>query len=326
MLFLRTKVAHSASEMDALEPLWNALLQKQAHTIFQQFRWNQLCAELFRNRLSPHVVAVESDAGAAIIPAAVNHESSQLEMLGERLFDYRDVLHTGDLEILRVAWKRLGEFKIPLGETIIGQAVAAANWSEFSRTPFVKAPGVDRALITAEGFRAAHRRLGRHFRRIQKYGVVFQVHRGADSKIVRRLYARKCKQFSHDPHNIFDDPLRREFMVAAAAEEGQRCNVFTLETRDSELVAGLLTFTEEDCRRFYTIYFDPAWKSFSPGLLLIYEATARSLAEGLSCDYMTGEQAYKLRLANTFRQLYKVTATADEIASIAAPATAQSAA
>jgi len=45
--------------------------------------------------------------------------------------------------------------------------------------------------------------------------------------------------------------------------------------------------------------------------------TARSLAEGMSCDYMTGEYPYKLRLANASRPLYKVEMSAQELGDVA---------
>jgi CelD/BcsL family acetyltransferase involved in cellulose biosynthesis len=47
---------------------------------------------------------------------------------------------------------------------------------------------------------------------------------------------------------------------------------------------------------------------------LIYEVTRQSLGEGLDCDYMTGEQPYKLRLATSSVPLYRVQATADQLA------------
>ena len=99
-------------------------------------------------------------------------------------------------------------------------------------------------------------------------------------------------------------------MVAVAALEGSSCEVFTLENDTGTLIAGLVTFRDRNVRRFYTIYFNPEWARYSPGVALLYEVTARSLAEGLSCDYMTGEYAYKLRLANSSRLLCKASRSA----------------
>jgi CelD/BcsL family acetyltransferase involved in cellulose biosynthesis len=79
----------------------------------------------------------------------------------------------------------------------------------------------------------------------------------------------------------------------------------------------LVTFLDAGIRRFYTIYFDPQWAVYSPGVALVFEATALSLEQGLSCDYMTGEYPYKLRFANASRMLYRVEASAAQLATVA---------
>ena len=57
-----------SNELDRLRPLWNELFRHSPKTMFQSFEWNRLAAEVFGDRLSPAVCAVESDSGAAIIP------------------------------------------------------------------------------------------------------------------------------------------------------------------------------------------------------------------------------------------------------------------
>ena len=44
--------------------------------------------------------------------------------------------------------------------------------------------------------------------------------------------------------------------------------------------------------------------------------TRRSLADGLDCDYMTGEQPYKLRLATRSTPLYRLCATPEQLADL----------
>lgn len=310
-------LARSAAEMDSLQPLWNDLLAKAPHTLFQRFQWNRLAAQIFHERFEPAVCAVESDAGAAIIPAALNLATNQLELLGESLFDYRDVLHAGDSEVLQVAWQTLAEMGLPLSVIAVRAETVEARWQQFAAGEFAKAPQVDAAAVDEVQFRSAHSRVGRHLRRMQKRGVELHLYYGNEHKLVRRLYELKCDQFAGDPNNIFRDARRREFMVAISAAERDGCQIFTLEDSANCIVAGLLTFLDGELRRFYTIYFDPAWTQYSPGVALVYEATARSLAAGLSCDYMTGEYPYKLRFANSTRALYRIAASAAELAKIA---------
>lgn len=313
MHFLLTTIAQSAAEMESMAPLWNRLLLKQAHSVFQRFTWNKLAAHLFADRLRPYVVCVESDAGAAIIPAVINEREQQIEILGEALFDYRDVLHTGGAEVLQVAWQHIARLGLPLSICCVANS-EPRRWPGFPLQQFCTAPEVSRETIDEQQFRSAHSRLGRHFRRLQKKRVTLQQFQGSDSEMVRQLYQRKAEQFPEDVTNVFRDSLRREFMVAICGLEESICDVFTLQSSQGELIAGVVSFRDENIRRFYTIYFDPAWARFSPGVVLLYEVTARSLADGLSCDYMTGEYPYKLRFANSSRALFKLQMSASELA------------
>jgi len=302
--------------MKRLAPRWNELLRHQAHTVFQLFSWNRLAAEMFRDRLTPHVISVESDAGAAIIPAAIDRRSRHLELLGEALFDYRDVLQAGDEEVLRMAWQELASLRRTLRVISLGEPVDRGRWSGFSPKWFANAPQVERDRIGEKEFREAHPRLARQLRRLYQQGVVMRSFSGEHSEQLRRVYECKREQFA-GPDNLFHDERRREFMIAAASLEESGCEVFTLQDPSEAMVAGLVSFRERDVRRCYTIYFNPAWAQYSPGVTLLYEVTARSLREGLSCDYMTGEYPYKRRLANSKRALYTVDVSAEEFAEIA---------
>ena len=133
------------------------------------------------------------------------------------------------------------------------------------------------------------------------------------------VYDRKAAQDTGPAENLFADPARRDFLVAAAAMTP--CDVFTLESAGT-LVAAIVTFRDRETRRFYTTYFDRAWAHYSPGVALLFEATRASLAEGLHCDYMTGEQPHKMRFATASMPLFRVYATADQLVNVARAETA----
>ena len=278
--------------------------------MFQRFHWNRLAAQFFAHQFSPVVCAVESGAGAAIIPAVINHGAHRLELLGEALFDYRDVLHAGDPDVLWAAWEMLADFELPL---FINCVEGPENWEEFQCDEFARAPWVEARALTEQQFRSAHSRLARQLRRMQWRGVELFQYSGTDREVVRHLYRLKCEQFSGDPDNLFRDERRREFMVRVGVAEAENCQVFALEDPAQWVVAGLVTFLDGNMRRFYTIYFDPQWAMYSPGVALVYEVTARSLAQGVGCDYMTGEYPYKLRFANASRVLYRIQASTMEL-------------
>jgi len=260
---------------------------------------------------------VGRDAGAAIIPAAINHATGQAELLGDTLFDYRDVLTAGDPELLHLAWQKLADSRVGL-QVLAVEESAVQRWKDFPLAPFARAPQVDRRRINENEFRSAHTRLGRQMRRLHKLGVSLHVCTGEHSKIIRHLYECKRAHFAAASDNLFRDERRCEFMVAAAALEDNGCEVFTLETEAGTLVSGMVTFRDGGMRRCYTTYFHPEWARHSPGVALLYEVTARSLAAGLGCDYLTGEYPYKLRLANSSRALYRVELNAQQLADITA--------
>ncbi|MFB3917667.1 MAG: GNAT family N-acetyltransferase [Terriglobales bacterium] len=312
---LKTFIARSAAEMDRISPVWERLYTGADATMFQSFEWNRLAAAQFAQREAPYVVCVESDSGAAVVPAAV--ASDHLTFLGELLFDYRGVLAAGDPEILKYAWATLAALRLPLHMTALRGESSCGLYRGLEPEFFVNAPGVRMTDISAEKFASQHTRLGRYRRRLERQGIHVRRYNGMATSVIASIYGQKAEQFA-GPDNIFADVKRIEFITRAAAMQPERCDVFTLESLGAT-VAGLITFRDGGVRRFYTVYFDPAFARSSPGTVLIYEATRQSLAAGLDCDYMTGEQPHKTRFATHKVPLFKVQASAEALARAAGP-------
>jgi CelD/BcsL family acetyltransferase involved in cellulose biosynthesis len=302
-------VARSAAEMDRLRNVWESLYRSADHTIFQTFAWNRLAAAHF-GREAPFVSFFEDENGAALVPAAVT-ERSRVTILGERLFDYRDVLTVGDTAALAEAWRPIAELGFPLSVTAV-RGRSADRWSFAGLLPFCAAPVVRRCDATADIIEANHRKLGRFSRRLRKQGLELRTHDGSSSVLLRWIYQEKARQFRGGNDNIFADERRAEFIVAVAALKPASCEIFTYQ-RGSRVIAALVTFRDGDVRRFYTVWFDSAWAKESPGQVLVYEATVDALRNGLDCDYMTGEQPHKARLATSSEQLYRVELSAEEL-------------
>src|SRR5881397_3753917 len=91
----RVVIAQSAEEMRKLRPVWERIYNERDHTLFQKYEWNELAARFFAEREEPFIVLSEDDSGVAIIPAAINFKKRQLTLLGEELFDYREVMWQG---------------------------------------------------------------------------------------------------------------------------------------------------------------------------------------------------------------------------------------
>lgn len=296
---------------------WECICQQGQGTTFQNFDWNLLAARTFMEREEPFVVFAEASYGVAIIPAALRRGDGTVRLLGEELFDYRDFLHAGDEEVLRAALATLAQAGAPLEVVAVRECERNPVLDSLALEPFTLAPAVNRADVSVEEFGARHTRLARNLRRFQRQGFELKVHSGENSSLIRAVYEAKAQ---HDPASLFHDPLRVEFMVQAALLQPSQVEVFTLEG-GGDLAAALVTFREDGVRRFYTCLFDSRFAKLSPAMVLIYEATRQSLESGLDCDYMTGEQGYKVRMATGSMPLYKLRASAAELAAMAEPST-----
>jgi CelD/BcsL family acetyltransferase involved in cellulose biosynthesis len=308
-------VCISAEEILQLRPLWEQLCRDGEYTIFQDFGLNLLAAEKFADREQPYVVCAETPNGAAIVPAVLRHSDHSIRLLGEELFDYRCFLQDGDSQALRAALGALSPLS-SLGRSLEIVAMREADHSgmsdELQVIPFAAAPGVYCAEIAAEHFAAAHPRLARNLRRMERLGFEARTYNGENAQLLQAIYAGKAAQH---PSSLFHDSARIEFLINAAALIPEVFEIFTLE-KDHFMAAAVVTLLDRNCRRFYTGWFAPEYEKHSPALALIYEITRQSLAAGLDCDYMTGEQPYKMRLATSSVPLYRVHATPEQLAAL----------
>jgi CelD/BcsL family acetyltransferase involved in cellulose biosynthesis len=280
--------------------------------MFQSFAWNYAAACAFSDREAPFVIYAESDQGAALIPAAIDQFRRRLMLLGETLFDYRDVLSTGDQAVLHSAWNRAAQLDLKFSAGAIRADASFRGWAGFDVSRFYGAPRVSPQEISADDFASKHNRLVRWHRRLEGEGVTLRCRTGADTQLVRFIFQQKGSQPAESGENLFCDPRRIQFMVEICRTTGNACEIFTFESAGT-VVAALVTFRDRNVRRFYTIYFDEAWSRYSPGVVLLNEVTRRSLKAGLECDYMTGEHGYKLRLATSVVAMYWAEATAETL-------------
>jgi CelD/BcsL family acetyltransferase involved in cellulose biosynthesis len=304
-------VCTAAEDMLQLRPLWERLWKSGHCTVFQDFRINLLAAERFAGREQPYVICAKSPNGVAIVPAALRHSDHSIRMLGEELFDYRCFLHNGDDEALRLALAALTQLQRPLEIVAMREVDRGSVPGELELLPFCAAPAVCCSDISADAFAAAHTRLARNLRRLERLGFELRRYDGSNSQLLRSIYAGKAGQRST---SLFHDPARIEFLVSAAGAMQEVFEIFTLEN-GLVMAAALVVLRDGGCRRFYTGWFAPDYEKHSPALALIYEVTRLSLAAGLDCDYMTGKQPYKMRLATSSVPLYRVRATVEQLAS-----------
>jgi CelD/BcsL family acetyltransferase involved in cellulose biosynthesis len=305
----RLRIVQSVAEFETLRPLWEVLAARPLATIFQSYAWNLAAARHFSRREQPYVIALESDAGVVIVPAARTIHGATF--LGEMLLDYRDVLAQGETSLIGQALSELGKAGAALYLPAIREGgLLGSDHGELE--PWVGAPLLRRADITPEAFLAQHFKARKQMRRLLALGAEFARYRGDSTALLKWLYARKAQQFAGTSVDIFSDPVRQRCMVHIAAATAERCDVFSIEL-GSTIIAGLVSFRDAGVRRFYTIWHDSRWEEFSPGIVLLLHACHDSLREGLDVDFLTGEQPHKARFATSRVQLYRFRAAAERL-------------
>jgi CelD/BcsL family acetyltransferase involved in cellulose biosynthesis len=304
-------IIRSEREISATRSLWERLYREGNYTVFQDFFWNLLASTAFPGRESPTVICAQASYGAAILPAVLRSDHQSLGLLGEELFDYRTCLHCGEPEVLACALAELARFQLPL-RFVARESDCHSALGDMVVERFSAAPAVHCADISSADFEARHRRLARNFRRLARLGFSLKSYDGSQTGLIRSVYQRKA---ARDPDSLFHDGLRIDFLVDAARIDPSAFEIFTLEN-GSSLGAALVTIRDRGWRRFYTGWFDPGLEKHSPGMVLIFEVTRRSLEAGIHCDYMTGEQPYKMHLATRSETLYRLSATAGQLSAL----------
>jgi CelD/BcsL family acetyltransferase involved in cellulose biosynthesis len=305
----RVIVARSAQEMDGIRSAWESLHREGKHTLFQCFDWSRSAAHIFTERESPAVIFAETPGGMAILPAAINRES--VTLLGEELFDYREVLSEGDHEAVALAWKTLGdichaverEFRVKgVRESSLDDRFrtnADARAKTFDRQFFADAPSV-RCGDPVSGRK--HPRLERNVEKLKAADCEMKVASGHDARLIREVLTLKAKQ-----------------ICQMAANVGDRCEIFSL-TSGSAIAAALITFIDGPWRRLYTTYYDARWAKHSPGVSLVNHVIRLSVDAGMDVDLMTGEQPYKQRFATFKEALFTLRASACDLRAISVDA------
>lgn len=311
---LRIETLRSAHELDRVKSRWRWLERQCSGSLFHSYDLNRKAAEWFAARETPHVIVAESNSGMAIIPAV--RRERELGLIGETLFDYRDVLSAGEPAVLERAWQKLAKEGVGLEVTALRGEESRRRWQSLVPTEFCNAPTTRRCDLSAAEFVAAHKKSAKASRRLAREGLSLIRRKGgrAARGIAEWVYRRKM-EWSGKSANLFADRRRQDFMLHIATSWIGNCEIWSYEDINSDIAAALVTFRHGQYRHFYTIHHDSRWERLSPGQVLIFDVTRETLEEGFDVDFMTGEYAYKNRLATALIPLFRVSASAAQMAS-----------
>jgi hypothetical protein len=246
----------------------------------------------------------------AIIPAV--RRERELGLIGETLFDYRDVLSVGNGEVLEEAWRELAKLGMRLEVTALRGEQTCGRWESLGPKVFCNAPTTRRCDLSAVEFVAGHRKAAKASRRLAHQGLQL-IRRGHEfDRLAEWVYRRKT-EWSGTGENLFLDRRRQDFMCHIIGINVLDCKIWSYETINGQIAAVLVTFDHGSVRHFYTIHHDPLWERFSPGQVMIFDVTRETLTDGMDVDFMTGEYPYKNRLATAMVPLFRVEASAQQM-------------
>ncbi|MGH9416741.1 MAG: GNAT family N-acetyltransferase [Terriglobales bacterium] len=225
----------------------------------------------------------------------------EVRFAGHGLFDYLDLIGAPHpaLEVEAAAL-----LTSPPGRAVHVRGVPAASpfrhcWRALAplARPFATAPWRPAGPAAAVG--SVHLRARWRHARLELRPVTEP---GARRRALDWLLHHKAEALAaRGVANVLGAPEAR-WLLAMVEAEPATAELWLLR-RDETTLSALLAFAMPRVRFAYTIAYDRQAASLSPGLLLLYALVCRSMDERRDFNFLTGEQAFKLRLATGRDQL-----------------------
>ncbi|RTL69456.1 MAG: GNAT family N-acetyltransferase [Pseudonocardiaceae bacterium] len=176
------------------------------------------------------------------------------------------------------------------------------------RSPYVPADVTFESYVERREARRV-RQLQRNRRKLEKLGPVRYVADGGDldAAVARFLEIEASGWKGESGTAILSDARTRDFYTGITAWAGAAgmLRVAFLEV-DGRAVAGELCL--EDTHATYPLKagYEPELRSYSPGLILLFEQIRTSVESGRSYEFMGSAEPYKMRWADDVRDIHRL--------------------
>lgn len=327
------EVLTEASELEALEPEWNELLQSSdANCFFLTWEWLSTWWRHLRGERRLSVVTVRHGArlmGLAPLTVADSppwrRRSLQLLGTGAVGSDYLDLVLRREHEAeaisrLADAIARAGRVvelaQLPAGRSageLLRDRLAARGWQSLERVTHL-CPVIDLSGCTWESYvdglgRSHRQNLRRRIRKLEEhFRVDFRQVTSEDElpgafDVLLTLHRRRWLE--RGGSDALADPavvaFHRELTALALRRGWLRLFVLRL---DGKPAAALYGFRYQDRFLYYQSGFDPAFEGWSVGLVIMALAIRSAIEEGArEYDLLHGAEPYKFHWANGRRDL-----------------------
>jgi len=269
---------HCDPDLGPLAEVWELATAASPGSVFQSFDFARHWATCFADSVE-FQIAWRSDP-PAVVPFMVRE--GRLGLVGDGLFDYLDLVGQAESGFPDLPSRRARFTGIPAASRY------ASFWGAMAAEPFSAAP----VRAPLGDLDREHPRAARRYE-AARVELHLAMHAGERLRLLEWLLARKTQACGSA--NVLGGHEQR-WLCAMVELAPQVSEVWHL-TQRGETLAALLCWRAPRVRYGYTIGFDPRWAALSPGILVLYAVLRHTMKEGRSFNFLTGEQAYKLRFA-----------------------------
>ena len=299
------------SDLSALQTVWEAAAAAARPTVFQHFAFARHWARAFADTAETRIWVSTGDSPAPLLVPLVLRES-RLSLLGDGLFDYLALVGVGRRWQLQEAAERvLGERWSEMNISgVRPDPVQAAFWHSLDAEaePFAAAPqrhpppgGNAVPLLERE-----HPRLLSRWRRARREGCYLrqETELRLRLELLDWLLAQKNRRCAAQGVTNVLGAREQHWLRLMVEHEPQLAELWSWRDQNGPLSA-LLCWRTARVRYAYTIGYGTRAPERSPGILLLFALLRRTMEAGQSFDFLTGEQAFKRRLATCCQPLLR---------------------
>jgi len=282
---------HRDLDLGPLAEVWQAAAGTGSASVFQSYafaqQWVRCFAGVAELRIAWRV------APPLIVPLVVRR--GRLELMGEGLFDYLDLIGAAGPGLEREAAELALGLDWPKAQ-FTGIA-AATRFGGFWRALGAEAQPFATAPVRAAGaaLDGEHRRLEARWRRAHPT-LRLETEAGPRRQVLAWLLDHKARALAGRGEANVLGAAEQRWLTAMVEHEPARCELWTLE-RGGRRLSALLAWQNRGARYGYTLSYEEDAAELSPGILLLFAVVRHTMNEGRSFHFLTGEQAYKQRFA-----------------------------
>lgn len=291
---------HRDANLAPLAAVWQAAAAAGAQSVFQSYAFARHWAACFGD--DAEICIRWRDSPPVIVP--LTRRGRHWSLLGEGLFDYQDLVGTAGPEVQADAARWLAaQWDAPV--TVSG-VPEQSRWRGLWRQLGLSEQRYAVAPVHAAGtddLAAVHPRVEHRWHaagvELTRLNTPAERCRMLDWLLVRKAAALAAK----GERNVLG-PDECRWMLRMVEQEPAITELWQLRRRGG-VVAGLLCWLTPQVRYAYTIAYDPGAADISPGVLALYALLRHTMREGRTFNFLTGEQAFKLRFATACEGLLR---------------------